>query len=156
MEQDLEYMRRAIKLALEAERAGNLPVGSVIVLDGDIVAEGKNAIWDPHVSPNRHAEIEALEALSLDLRTRGREMTLYSTLEPCPICLCAILVHRISRVVFGASDEWGGASCVIGRLPPAFERLLQDMEWVGPTMPEECGELNERLFAMLDEKNRIW
>ena len=56
-------MHRAIRLAQEAQRLGNLPVGAVITRDGDVVAEGRNSIWVPNLSPSRHAEMEALQAV---------------------------------------------------------------------------------------------
>lgn len=154
---DLEYLRYAIRLAREAQQVGNLPVGAVISLDGEVVAEGKNSIWVPKLSPSRHAEIEALEAVPPDLlRARAEEMTLYTTLEPCLMCMGAILAHHIGHVVFGSSDSRGGASCVFGHMPPAFEERLQALEWVGPVLPQECDELNEMVFAMLVEyKSRI-
>ena len=157
MDRDLEYMHYAIRLAREAQRVGNLPVGAVISLDGKVVAEGKNSIWAPKLCPSRHAEIEALEAVPPELWVRAADMTLYTTLEPCLMCMGAILAHRIGRVVFGSSDSRGGASCVFGHMPPAFEKGLQALEWVGPALPQECDELDETVFAMLVEyKNRIW
>lgn len=153
MDRDLEYMHHAIRLAREAQRVGNLPVGAVISLDGKVVAEGKNAIWVPKLSPNRHAEIEALEAVPPELWVRAGDMTLYTTLEPCLMCMGAILVHRIGRVVFGSSDSRGGASCVFGHMPPAFEKRLQALEWVGPALPQECDELDATVSAMLVKYN---
>jgi tRNA(adenine34) deaminase len=76
MDQDLGYLRQAIRLAREAQRAGNLPVGAVISLNGEVAAEGKNAIWVPKISPSRHAELEALEAVPPELWSRAGEMTL--------------------------------------------------------------------------------
>jgi tRNA(adenine34) deaminase len=109
MDQDLGYLRHAIRLAREAQRAGNLPVGSLITLNGEMAAE-ENAIWVPKISPSRHAELEALEAVPPGLWSRAGDMTLYTTLEPCMMCLGAILAHRVGRVVFGSSDNHGGAS----------------------------------------------
>ncbi len=152
IDRDIEYLRQAIRLAQEAQQVGNLPIGAVISLNGKIVAEGKNSIWVPKLNRVRHAEIEALESVPPELWARASEMTLYTTLEPCLMCLGAILVHRIGRVVFGSSDSRGGASCVFGHMPPAFEKLAQTLEWVGPALPQECDELNEAVFAMLEER----
>jgi tRNA(adenine34) deaminase len=154
MDQDLQYMQRAVQLARDAQQKGNLPIGAVVVLDGEIVAEGQNAIWEPKLAPNRHAEIEALEAISPALRARAKEMILYTTLEPCLMCLGAILVYRIGRVVFGSYDDWGGASCVLECMPPAFKRLLENVEWVGPAMPEVCDELCDELLTVLEERRK--
>jgi tRNA(adenine34) deaminase len=157
MPNDLDFLRRAVQLAQEAHRAGNLPIGAVIVLDGQVVAEGKNAIWVPQLNPGRHAEIEALAAVPAQLWGRAREMTLYSTLEPCLMCLSTMLVHRLGRVVYGSRDNHGGASPVFGRMPPAFEKLALPLQWVGPALPEECDALREEAFRILDERNiRTW
>ena len=147
-----EPLHQAIRLAQEAQQVGNLPIGAVITLDGEVVAEGKNSIWIPELNPGRHAEIEALEAVPLELWVRAREMTLYTTLEPCLMCMSTILVHRIGRVVFGSRDSRAGASYVFGHMPPAFERLSQTLEYIGPALPQECDELNEGVFAMLEER----
>jgi tRNA(adenine34) deaminase len=152
MDRDLKHMSRAIQLAREAQRIGNLPVGAVISLEGAVVAEGMNSVWVPKYSPNRHAEIEALEAVPPELWARAAEMTLYTTLEPCIMCTGAILVYRVGRVVFGSLDNRGGSSCMLGHMPPAFERLFQGIEWVGPALPLECDPLNEALVAILVEK----
>jgi len=109
---DIEFFQHAIQLAVEAEQEGNLPVGSVITLEGDMIAEGKNAIWVPQYNPYRHAEIEALRNVPGDLWHSARKMTLYTTLEPCLMCVGAILLHHIGRVMYGSSDYFGGASSV--------------------------------------------
>ena len=154
---DVDYLHHTIRLAREAQQAGNLPIGAVIVLDGHVVAEGKNAIWVPRLNPGRHAEIDALAAVSPELWPRGREMTLYTSLEPCLMCLSTILLHRIGRVVYGSSDSRGGASGMFGKMPRAFERLAQPMEWVGPALPQECDALRDKVFALLDERGlRMW
>jgi tRNA(adenine34) deaminase len=75
-------------------------------------------------------------------------MTLYTTLEPCLMCMGAILIHRIGRVVFGAKDKHGGAMCIAGHMPVAFETLLQSTKWEGPALPEECDVLSKRVIAM--------
>lgn len=154
MRNDIEHLHRAVQLAIEARQAGNLPVGAVITLDGKIVAEGKNTIWSPVLAPNRHAEIEALEALPPGLRTRAGEMTLYTTLEPCLMCLGAILVYHVGRVVFGAYDSRGGASCVLGHMPLAFERIFEGVEWGGPVFPQVCDELSREVAALVKERQR--
>jgi tRNA(adenine34) deaminase len=157
MNKDTEYLRHAIRLAKEAQQDGNLPIGAVITLDGKVVAEGKNSIWIPEFNPGRHAEIEALDAVPPELWARAREMTVYTTLEPCVMCTSTILVHRIGRIVFGSSDSRAGGSCVFGHMPPAFERLSQTLEYVGPALPEECDELDERVRAMFEQrKSRTW
>ena len=152
MDNDIAYLHHAIRLAREALEVGNLPIGAIITLDGKVIAEGKNSIWVPELNPGRHAEIKAIESVPLELWGRAGDMTLYSTLEPCLMCTSTILVHHIGRVVFGSNDSRGGASCVFGHMPPAFERLAQALEWVGPALPQACDTLNEQVFAMLEER----
>ena len=102
-------MRAALACALDAEARGNLPIGCVIVLDNAILTRGSNGIFRPDYAPLRHAEMVALAAIAgTALRTRSRDMTLYSTLEPCLMCFGAATVARIGRVVFGAADPDGG------------------------------------------------
>lgn len=141
-------MHHAVSLAKEAQNGQNLPIGALIVLDNKIIAEGKNSIWTPKYRPNRHAEIEAIEKVPTDLWQKTSNMTLYTTLEPCLMCTGAILVHRIGRIVYGSYDIHGGALCVFGHMPDAFERLLASTTWVGPALPEECDELRKLVIAM--------
>jgi tRNA(adenine34) deaminase len=103
-ELDVLSLQQAIELANEAEKNGNLPVGAVASLEGRVVAEGKNTAWFPAFNPNRHAEIEALRQVPQDLWEHSRSMTLYATLEPCLMCLSAILLHEVGRVAYGAAD----------------------------------------------------
>jgi tRNA(adenine34) deaminase len=154
MEKDREFLNQAVCLARQAQEAGNLPIGAVISLDDNIVAEGRNSIWVPEFRPGRHAEIEALEAIPSELGERAQEMTLYTTLEPCVMCAGAILLYRIGRVVFGAYDSWGGGLCVCGHLPPAFTVRLKAVEWVGPALPEVCDELFETALTLIEERRR--
>ena len=151
---DTSSFQRAIQLALEAEKAGNLPIGAVISLDGMIVAEGKNAIWYPTYNPDRHAEIEALRNVPENLWKSSRDMTLYTTLEPCLMCVGAIILHHIGCVMFGAADDYGGASLVFGHTPTYFEDELSRIEWIGPAYAEECGKLFERVMKLVMERQK--
>ncbi len=148
MSQDDLIMRRAIELALLADQEGNLPVGAVITLDGEVVAEGRSAIWVPEFDATRHAEMEALRAVSADLWKSSDQMSLYTTLEPCLMCFGSILLHGIGRVVFGSSDSYGGTSSILSHLPPYFHERIKDIQWLGPAMPAECDPLHERLLAI--------
>lgn len=152
--EDLSFLRRAIELALEAEQSGNLPIGAVVSLDGEIVAEGKNSIWTPEVNPNRHAEIEALRAVPPELWERSRQMTLYTTLEPCLMCAGATLLHNLGKIIFGSLDYYGGAGCALSSLPPYFEEELNAIQWIGPAMSQECDPLSERALILVTERER--
>jgi tRNA(adenine34) deaminase len=148
------FMRRAIELARLADGEGNLPVGAVIALDGEAVAEGRSAIWAPRFDQTRHAEMEALRAVPQDLWTRSQQMTLYTTLEPCLMCLGSILLHGIGSVVFGARDSYGGAGPVLSHLPPFFRERFGETQWLGPVSPIECDPLFERLMVIRECQRR--
>jgi len=147
--QDQTYLRRAIQLARLSEAEGNLPIGAVITLDGEIIAEGRNHIWSPVLAASRHAEMEALRAVPPELWPRCREMTLYTTLEPCMMCAGAILLHHIGRLAFGAKDEWAGAGFDTDRWPPYFQERARETQWEGPAMPGECDPLYQRARALI-------
>lgn len=148
MKDDKLFMQQAIELALLAEEEGNLPVGAVITLGGEVVAEGRSAIWVPQFDATRHAEIEALRVVSAELWDSPEKMSLFTTLEPCLMCFGAILLHGIGRIIFGASDGYGGASKVFSNLPPYFRERLETTKWVGPIMREECEPLYKRILAL--------
>jgi tRNA(adenine34) deaminase len=141
IDDDLSFLREAILLAEEAERNGNLPIGAMIVLNGQVIASGMNGIWQPGLALTRHAEMEALRSLPPDLRGNCRAMTLYTTLEPCVMCAGAILLHQIGRLVYGATDPYGGVAACLNTLPPYFKQELSRMEWNGPALPTECDPL---------------
>jgi tRNA(adenine34) deaminase len=149
---DVQLMQEAISLALSAEREGNLPIGAVIALDGEVIARGKNSIWQPGTALTRHAEMEALRSVPGELWARSGAMTLYTTLEPCVMCAGAILLHRIGRLVFGSSDPYGGVGQSLSSLPPYFEERLSLCQWVGPMLPEECDRLYMRVQELEDRR----
>jgi tRNA(adenine34) deaminase len=148
LDQDTTYLRRAIQLACEAERRANLPIGALICLDGTIIAEGMNSIWQPVVALTRHAEMEALRSVPPHLWSRSREMTLFTTLEPCLMCAGAILLHQIGRLVFGAADPYGGVGAAVQNLPAYFREQFLRIEWIGPALPAECHPLYTRVCEL--------
>ena len=144
---DEELMRRALALAEESAREGEVPVGCVVTLDGRVVGCGRNR-RETNKTALAHAE---LEAISEACRTLGGwrlwQCTLYATLEPCPMCAGAILNAQIPRVVFGARDEKSGAcgSLVnILRLPGC-----RQPEMTGGVLADECGALLTGFFRQL-------
>ncbi len=150
MPTDHDYLLHTVKLAYTAKDSGNLPIGAVIVLDGKIIAEGQNRLWAPVTNPSRHAEMDAIAAVDPSLWGHASEMTLYTTLEPCLMCLSAILLHRIGRVVYGADDPRGGALCAVGHMPPSFELFYKELEMIGPALPEECDELFRQMVVLIE------
>jgi tRNA(adenine34) deaminase len=105
---DERYLRRAIELAAEAERAGDVPIGAMLVC-GDLVLEAKNE-KEARNDPTAHAEILLLQEAARRLGVwRLSDATLYVTKEPCLMCAGAIVAARIKRLVYGAKDPKGGA-----------------------------------------------
>jgi tRNA(adenine34) deaminase len=143
--QDEQFMRRALELAREAEAAGEVPVGAVIVKDGAIVAEGWNRPIGTN-DPSAHAEMVALRAAGAALGTyRLLDTTLYVTLEPCPMCAGAMVHARVKRVVYGATDPRAGACGTVFNITqhPALNHRL---ECAGGVLAEECGSLLRGFF----------
>ncbi|MZI94818.1 tRNA adenosine(34) deaminase TadA [Vibrio sp. CAIM 722] len=109
-EHDVAFMRRAMELAHQAELEGEVPVGAVLVKDGDIIAEGRNQSVGSH-DASGHAEIQVIRAAGQALQNyRLLDTTLYVTLEPCPMCAGALLHSRVKRIVYGAPDLKAGAA----------------------------------------------
>lgn len=143
---DERFMRAALELAREAEAAGEVPVGAVVVRDGAIVGRGYNHPISGH-DPTAHAEIVALRDAAARLgnyRLGGCE--LYVTLEPCLMCAGAIMHARIARVLFAASDPKTGAC---GSVLDAFaeSRLNHHTEATGGLLAAEAGALLRQFFA---------
>ena len=108
--QDITYMRHALGLATRAENEGEVPVGALVVLNGEIIGEGWNRPIGSH-DPTAHAEIVALRAAAAKLGNyRLTGATLYVTLEPCPMCAGAMVQARVARVVYGATDPLAGSA----------------------------------------------
>lgn len=145
MSGDVEYMRRALELAQRAEAEGEVPVGALVVLDGAIVGAGSNAPIG-RCDPTAHAEIIALRAAGEHTRRyRLGGATLYVTLEPCPMCMAAIVHARVARVVFGAWDPRQGAAGSAFDL--ANSRALNHrVDTFGGVLSEECGALLKSFF----------
>ena len=144
-------MERAVEVALESERAGNLPIGALFVLDDELVAHGASSVLVPVYDPGAHAEMVAIREVDKTLWPRAREMTCYTTLEPCLMCFGAMLLHGVGRVVFGGRDVLGGAGYLLAHLPPYYESGGV-FAWEGPIMAETCDPLYSRadvVFAAL-------
>lgn len=143
---DERFMRRALELATRAESDGEVPVGAVLVRDGEVIAEG----WNRPIAasdPTAHAEIEALRAGARALQSyRLAGTTLYVTLEPCPMCAAAMVHARIARVVFGAWDPRVGAAGSVFNLLSA-PTLNHRVDAFGGVLLDECSERLRAFFA---------
>jgi tRNA(adenine34) deaminase len=142
---DIEYMRRALILAQRAAQDGEVPIGAVLVLGNEVIGEGWNQPIGL-VDPTAHAEIVALRAAARRQRNyRLTETTLYATLEPCSMCMGAVLNARVSRVVFGAWDAKAGACGSVIDLPRE-PRLTRGLDVFGGVCGEESAALLRQFF----------
>jgi tRNA(adenine34) deaminase len=140
------FMRQALELAREAEAAGEVPVGAVLVRDGEVLGRGRNSPIQLN-DPTAHAEILALREGSQKTRNYRLEgATLYCTLEPCVMCAGALVAARVSRVVFGARDlRFGGVRSKF-RLADT-EVLNHRLVIEEGVLGAECAELMRSFFA---------
>jgi tRNA(adenine34) deaminase len=142
---DEAWMRRALELAHSAAVAGEVPVGAIIVKDGQVIGTGVNAPITAH-DPTAHAEIQALRAAGQTLQNyRLVDSTLYVTMEPCPMCAGALVNARVSRLVYGAADlRVGAAGTVfdIVRAPEVNHRL----EVTAGVLESACRDLLQGFF----------
>lgn len=145
MAEDLDFLRAAIEEAGAAERDGEVPVGAVVVLDGEIIARGNNRVLRDS-DPTAHAEIVAMRAAGKLLGNYRLEgCSLYVTLEPCAMCAGAILHARIARLVYAASDPKAGAcGSVLGVMN--HPQLNHKVEVVPGVLGEECGAMLTKFF----------
>jgi len=141
---DRYFLEQALAVALATEAQGNLPVGAVLVLNQTIIAEGANALLQPSYHPGRHAEMEALRQVPVALWPQARDMTCYTTLEPCLMCYGALLLHGVGRIVFGADDPEGGFRWIEQSLPPYYTQHASPPSWTGPLLAASCDPLYVR------------
>ena len=131
---DDDFMRRALQLAHKAQEEGEVPIGALVVLNGEILGEG----WNRPIAasdPTAHAEIHALRAAATAVKNyRLTGATLYVTLEPCDMCVGAMFHARIARVVYGAAD-------------PKKQILKSQVQLEGGVMAAECGRILSDFFA---------
>jgi len=144
---DADYMRHALELAGRSQACGEVPVGAIVVRDGEIIGRGFNAPISRH-DPSAHAEMMALRDAAQRLgnyRLVGCEM--FVTLEPCLMCAGAIMHARIARLVYGASDPKTG---VCGSVLDVFaeRRLNHHAAVMGGVLAEECGAMLSNFFAL--------
>lgn len=143
---DTDYMRLALDLARQAAQSGEVPVGAIVVRDGEIIGRGCNSPISRH-DPSAHAEMLALrDAAQRVGNYRLVDCELFVTLEPCIMCVGALFHARIARVVYGASDPKTGAA---GSVLNLFDetRLNHHAEVVGGVLAAECGQVLSEFFA---------
>lgn len=140
-------MRHALRLAQRAESLGEVPIGAVLVKDNQCLAEGWNTPIASH-DPTAHAEINVIrEAGKALVNYRLINTTLYVTLEPCVMCMGAIVNARVKRLVFGAYDPKRGAVCHALNLAEA-DFLNHIVNWKGGILEADCSELLKDFFRV--------
>lgn len=152
-EMDRKFMRLAIEEARKAETLGEVPIGAIIVKDGEVIARAHN-LRETSQNAVTHAELSAIQDACSEVGSwRLEETTLYVTLEPCPMCAGAILQSRIPRVVYGARDPKGGCVDSLYRLlnDPRFNHECEVTEGV---LADECGDMLSEFFRALREKKK--
>ena len=141
------YMARALELAAQAAQVGDVPVGCVIVRDGEIIGEGRNR-REENGDATSHAELEAIrDACQRVGSWRLHGCTLYVTLEPCPMCAGGIINARIEQVRYGAKDEKAGACGSVLNL--SEERFNHKPRIYRGPMENECGRILQDFFEEL-------
>ena len=143
---DISFMQQALQLAQHAESLGEVPVGAVLVQGGEVIGRG----WNHPIAasdPSAHAEMVALRDAAAAQRTyRLPETTLYVTLEPCTMCVGAIIHARVKRLVFGAHEpRFGAVESAFKLLSPGMHNHA--VEYTSGVLSEECAHLLRSFFA---------
>jgi tRNA(adenine34) deaminase len=145
------YMQIALDLAKHAAREGEVPVGAIVVKEGEVIGRGSNAPISLS-DPSAHAEMLAIRDAAKSLGNyRLVDCTLYVTLEPCAMCAGVIQHARLSKLVYGASDPKTGACGSIINLM-AEPKLNHHTEVIGGVRSEECGQLLSQFFKLRRSK----
>ena len=145
---DDQFMELALAEAKEAAKLGDVPVGAVLVNStGDVIATGRNR-REELGDPTAHAEMVALRSRAGKGNWRREKSTLYVTLEPCPMCMGALLLARVERVVFGALDAKAGAVTSLYRMADD-PRLNHRIEVVSGVLEERCSAILSEFFREL-------
>ena len=150
---DVAFMKEALKEAQEAFQAGEVPIGAVLVdADGTIVARAHNMRETWH-DGTAHAEIIALQEAARKLgRWRLSGLTLYVTIEPCPMCAGALVMSRVDRVVYGATDAKAGACESLFNIV-RHPALNHQLEMRAGVMEDECRAIMKRFFGQRRKKS---
>jgi tRNA(adenine34) deaminase len=146
-------MRRALLLARQGAEAGEVPVGAVLVRDGQVLAQGYNQPISA-CDPSAHAEMLALREAAASIRNyRLLDTTLYVTMEPCAMCAGAIVHARVASVIYGATDDkWGACGSVFNVLQAG--RMNHDVAVTGGVLADESAQLLRAFFRARRAKTR--
>ncbi|MEG0253929.1 tRNA adenosine(34) deaminase TadA [Vagococcus sp.] len=147
------FMKEALLEAKKAELMGEVPIGAVVVLDGEIIGRGHN-VRESSQDATTHAELIAIRDANRNVKSwRLEKAQLFVTLEPCPMCCGGILLSRIDQVFFGAKDPKGGTA-------GSILNLLQDMRFnhscylESGILEEECGSILTNFFRKIRQEKK--
>jgi tRNA(adenine34) deaminase len=142
---DMDFMRLAIEEAQKAFAEGEVPVGAVLVIGGEVIAKAHNT-RESSFDPTAHAETIAMREAAMKIKNwRLTDATLYATKEPCVMCAGVMINSRLGRLVYGCGDAKGGAVESLYRLL-SDKRLNHQVEVVSGVLEEECAELLKKFF----------
>lgn len=151
--EDEKYMKIALKEAKKAYDEDEVPVGAVLVKDGKIIAKAHNQ-KEAKTDATKHAEIIAIQKASKRIQNwRLEDVSLYVTLEPCTMCIGAIIGARIKKVYFGAMDEKTGSCGSVLNIPRDYP-FNHIVEVEGKVMEKECKELMQEFFKNLRKRRQ--
>ena len=145
---DRSFLDEVYQAAMRAGAEGNIPVAALVAAGPAILSLATNRCRVPVVHPGRHAEIEALRAVPEPFWQVSETLMLYTSLEPCLMCFGAIVMHRLGRVVFAASDPVGGALGLMPALPRYVRDKALSILWSGPADPDRFAGLASRALAL--------
>ncbi len=149
--EDISWMEQALKNAVAAAEKDEVPVGAVLVKDGVMIGSGGNSpIVDQ--DPTAHAEIKAIRQAAEEIKNYRVGGTLYVTLEPCLMCMGAIIHSRIERLVFGALDPKTGAAVSVYQIG-ADRRLNHTVRIEGGLLKKKCSDLLSDFFKIRRQKS---
>src|SRR5690349_14378617 len=144
---DEALMRLALDEARAAAAAGDVPVGAIVVADGQVIARGRNR-REVNQDPTAHAELEALREAARVIGHWRVEATLVVTQEPCPMCAGAIVNARVKRLVYGCANPKAGAIATLYQIA-SDPRLNHRVELTGGVLAEDCAAVLREFFAAL-------
>jgi len=150
-DEDLKFMKLALGLAKKAELKNEVPVGALIVQNGEIIGQGMNTSISDH-DPTSHAEINAIrEAAKAIKNYRLKDCAIYVTLEPCAMCVGAIQHARIDKIIYGAPDpKTGACGSMIDLI--SVKEINHHAEAIGGILEKECGQILKDFFLSKRKK----
>jgi len=150
-DEDLKFMKLALGLAKKAELKNEVPVGALIVQNGEIIGQGMNTSISDH-DPTSHAEINAIrEAAKAIKNYRLKDCAIYVTLEPCAMCVGAIQHARIEKIIYGAPDpKTGACGSMIDLI--SVKEINHHAEAIGGILEKECGQILKDFFLSKRKK----